>query len=136
MTSLRGALWFLLRIYAFLFELALSLFLLGLGIVAGASNPNNLNLEMLPWEGPTLTRMVLILGVAGMICVLLAGSGLRWIFPLWCLFAVGMMVRGYFLGSYAFTGADEFQFAVGLTCAAFAGFLGSLGVFRRRPARR
>ena len=136
MTSLRGALWFLLRVYALLFELALSLFLLGLGIVAGASNPNSLNLGMLPWEGSTLMRMVLILGAAGLVSVLLAGTGLRWIFPVWCLFVAGMMVRGFFLGNYSFSGANEFQYAAGLTFAAFVAFLGSLGVFRRRAARR
>ena len=127
MTSWKGDLGFLLRVYAYLFELALSLFLLGLGIMAG---PNHLNLGMLPWEGSALRTMVLILGVVGLGCVLLAGSRLRWIFPLWCLFVLVMLVRGYFLSSYSFAGGNEFQFAVWLTIAALMAFLGSLAVFR------
>ena len=49
MTSLRSALGLLLRIFAYFFELALSLFLIGLGMVAWVSGPNNLTLGMLPW---------------------------------------------------------------------------------------
>ena len=133
MASLRGTLWLLLRIYAYLFELALSLLLLGLGIVAG---PNTLNLGMLPWEGAALKKMVLILGALGLGSVLFARGWLRWIFPLWCLFVLVMMVRGFFQSSYSFTGAGEFRFAVWLTVAAFVAFLGSLGVFRHRTGRR
>ncbi|HEX4595413.1 MAG TPA: hypothetical protein VH157_14115 [Bryobacteraceae bacterium] len=136
MTSLRGALGFLLLVFAWLFELALSLFLIGLGIVAWASGAGNLQLGMFPWEGAALTRILLILGIVGVVGVLLAGSRLRWIFPLWSLFALVMMVRGFFLSSYSFGGAGPFQIAVGLTVGALIAFLGSLGVFRGRVGRR
>jgi hypothetical protein len=128
---LRSALGFLVRVFAYLFGLALSLFLIGLAIVAWASGPNNLALGMLPWEGAVLRWIILISGMAGLASVLLAGSRLRWIFPLWSLSVLIMMVRGFFLSSYSFGSANEFQLAVGLTIGALIAFLGSLGVLRR-----
>lgn len=136
MASLTSALGFLLRVFAYLYQLALSLFLIGLGLVAWASRPTDLNLGMLPWEGAALTRIILALGIVGLACVLLAGSRLRWIFPLWCLFVLILMIRGFFLSSYSFAGTNEFQFAVWLTAGALIAFLGSLGVLRRRTVRR
>jgi hypothetical protein len=136
MASLTSALALLLRLFAYLFQLALSLFLIGLGIVAWASGPTELNLGMVPWEGRALTQAILILSMLGLASVLLAGSRLRWIFPLWCLFVLTMMIRGFFLSSYSFASASQFQFAVALTVGALIAFLGSLGVFRRRAGRR
>jgi hypothetical protein len=133
---LSSVLGLLLRIYSYLFELGLSLFLIGLAIVAWASRPNNLALGMLPWEGAALGWIILILGIVGMASVLLAGSRLRWIFPLWSLFVLIMMVRGFFLSSYSFGSANEFQLAVWLTAGALIAFLGSLGVLRRKAKSR
>jgi hypothetical protein len=126
----------LLRTYSYLFEVGLALLLIGLAIVAWASGPNNLALGMLPWEGAALRWIILILGVMGLASVLLAGSRLRLIFPLWSLFVLIMMVRGFFLSSYSFASANEFQLAVWLTIGALIAFLGSLGVLRRRTVRR
>src|SRR4029077_11154878 len=114
----------------------LSLCLIGLGIVAWASGPTDLNLPMLPGEGVALTRTILALGIVGLACLVLAGSRLKWIFPLWCLFALTLMIRGFFLSSYSFAGANQFQFAVWLTAGALIAFLGSLGVLRPRTVRR
>jgi len=135
MASLSSALGLLLRGFAYLFELALSLFLTGLGIVAWASSSNELRLEMLPWGGMALKWIILILGVVGVASVLLVGSRLGWVFPLWCLFVLVMMVRGFFLSSYSFASASQFQAAVWLTLGALMAFLGSLGVLRRRIRR-
>ena len=127
----------LLRVYALLFALSLSLFLLAVGMVAWRSGgAGELKLGMLPWEGVALQRAVLVLGAAGLASVLLAGSRLRWIFPLWCGFILILIVRGFFLGNYTFRGSQEFQLAVGLTIGALAAFLGSLAVLRLRAARK
>jgi hypothetical protein len=91
---------------------------------------------MLPWEGAALTRIILVFGIVGVACVLLTASRLRWIFPVWCLFVLIMMIRGLFLSSYSFAGANQFQFALWLTAGALIAFLGSLGVLRRRTSRR
>ncbi len=132
---MRNALLWLLRVYAYLFHLALSLFLVGVGFIAVTSQ-NNLTLGMLPWQGAALTRAILILGVLGIICVALAVTGIaRWIFPLWTLVVLGMLVRGFFVSSYSFSGAGEFKTAVWLTIGALVAFLASLSLFGRRRRR-
>jgi hypothetical protein len=128
----RNALLWLLRAYAYGFHLLLGLLLSGMGIVALTSG-HSLTLGMLPWQGPTLASAILMLGVGGVICVALAVTGLaRWLFPLWALFALYMMLRGFFLSTYAFSGASEFRFAVWLTIGAFVAFVASLSLFGRR----
>ena len=133
---MRNALLWLLRVYAYVFHLVLGLLLAGMGIMALSSN-TSLTLGMLPWEGPSLTRAALLLGVAGVVCVALAVTGLaRWLFPLWSLFALILMLRGFFLSSYTFAGAADFKSAVWLTVGAFVAFLASLSLFGRPRARR
>jgi hypothetical protein len=128
----RNVLLWLLRVYAYGFHLLLGLWLAGMASVA-FSTGHDLTLGMLPWQGASLTRVTLLLGLAGVICVALAVTGLaRWLFPLWTLFALIMMLRGFFLSPYTFSGAGEFKFAVGLTIAAFVAFVGSLSLFGRR----
>jgi hypothetical protein len=128
----RNALLWLLRLFAYGFHFALALFLAGMGIVALTSG-HSLTLPMLPWQGTSLTGESLILGVVGILCVGLAVTGIaRWLFPLWTLFALIMMLRGFFLTTYAFSSQSEFRTAVWLAIGAFVAFLGSLSLFRRR----
>ena len=131
-----SALGFVLRVFAYLFELVLSFFLIGLGIVAWVSGSNSLSFGMQFWEGVTLKWIILIAGIVGLASLLVAGSRWRWIFPVWSFLVLVMMVRGFFLSSYSFAGANQFQFAVWLTAGALLAFLGSLGVLRRRMSRR
>ena len=134
---LRNALLLLLRACAYIYHFVLCLFLLGLALVGSASGQNNLKLAMLPWEGATLTRALVILGAVGIICVLLAIAGkLRWLFPLWALFVFIMMFRGFFLTNYSFADAGEFKFDVWLTAGAFLVFLVSLSLFGRAKKYR
>jgi hypothetical protein len=129
------ALWWLLRVYAYLFHFVLGLLLAGMAIVALTSG-TDLTLGMLPWQGAALTRATLLLGLLSVICVALAVTGFaRWLFPLWALFALIMMLRGFFLSPYTFSGAGEFRFAVWLTIGAFVALLGSLSLFGRRARR-
>ena len=130
---LRNALLWLLRIFAYLFHLLLGLFLIALGIAGWAHLPNNLTLDMLPWKGHTLTWVVLSLGIVAILCVLLAIAGfLRWLLPLWALFAFVMMFRGFYLSGYAFPDRGQFHNALWLTCGALIALLGSLTVLGRK----
>jgi hypothetical protein len=133
---LRTAIGWLLRLYSYLFHLILSLFLIGISIVA-ISSGKALTLKMLPWEGPGLNHWTLALGICGVICVFLAVTGIfRWIFPLWTLLAFSMLLRGFFLTTYDFAGASSFRNAVWLTVGAFLAFLFSLTLLGRRTRRR
>jgi hypothetical protein len=106
-----------------------------MGTVAVASG-HDLTLGMLPWQGASLTRAALLLGLAGVICVALAVTGLaRWLFPLWTLFALIMMLRGFFFSTYTFSGPGEFKFAVWLTIGALVALVGSLSLFGRGRKR-
>ena len=130
---MRNAFVGLLRIFAYLYHLLLSLFLLGLGIAVWSGGENNLKLGMLPWDGATLTKAIVILGAVGLLCVLLAVFGkLRWLFVLWTLFALGLMFRGFFVTSYSFPDEGQFKFAVWLTSGALIAFLASLSLFGRK----
>jgi hypothetical protein len=130
---LRNAFLWLLRIGAYIFHLLLSLFLLGLGCAGLLGGESNLKLGMLPWEGAALTRAIVVMGVVGIVCTLLAMAGkLRALFPLWALFVLVLMVRGFFLSSYSFADASQFRFDVWLTVAALIAFLASLSLFSKQ----
>jgi hypothetical protein len=125
----------ILRLYTYSYHLLLCLFLLALGIVASIGDQHNLLLPMLPWKGAELTRWLLILGVAGLVSALLAITGIfRYLFPVWCLVAAVLMIRGFFLSQYVYDGPSHFQRVVWLVSGAIAAFLASLPLLR--PKRR
>jgi hypothetical protein len=123
----------LLRIYSYLYELILSLFVLGLGLVAILSRGSGLHLGMLPWTGHRLTHWLLLSGTAGLLSLSLALAGkLRFLFLLFSLAVFGLMVRGYFLGAYAFSGQDEFRMAIWMTLGALVAIFGAWSQVRRK----
>jgi hypothetical protein len=125
-----------LRIYSYIFQFILCLFLLGLAILTLSSGRHNLSLDMLPWTGAELTYWILALSITGLVVTLLAATGLfRYLFPLWCLFVVVMMIRGYFLSGYTYSGPDQFRSVTWLITGAIVAFLAALTLFRRRPNR-
>ena len=130
----------ILRIYSYIFEFLLSLVLLLLGIF-GAANGNTLDLAMTPWKGAQLTHWLTGLGLIGIVCTVLTITGwLRYLFPLWTLFIFIMIVRGYYISPYTFSGSESFKPVLWFTLAAFIAFLGSLTVFAmggktRKPLR-
>lgn len=122
----------LLRLYSYAFELVVSLIALVLGIIA-ATHGNNLNLDMLPWTGASLTHWLTGLGLLGLACTLLAMTGwFRFLFPLWALLVVVILFRGYVFGSYSFGGPEGFKQALWFFLGAIVAFIGSLTVLRRR----
>ena len=123
----------LLRLYSYAFEFLLSLIALILGII-GATHSHNLNIEILPWTGASLTHWLTGLGLIGLACTILAIAGrLRFLFPLWALFVVVMLFRGYMFGSYTFSGPQGFKQGLLFFAGAILAFLGSLTVLRRHP---
>jgi hypothetical protein len=127
----------LFRIYSYLYHIALSLLLLALAVIALQSPSHTLKLEMLPWTGEMLTRWLLGLGFAGLISVFLALIGkLRALFLLWTIAAFVLMLRGYFLGSYVFSGQEEFRYTVIATFGALLAIVGALSAVRKKTRKK
>lgn len=125
----------LIRTYSYLYHLILALFLLGIAVVA--MNSHTLNLGMLPWKGRTLIFWLLGVSVFGLLSILLAWMGRpRFLFLLYSVAVFGMMVRGYFLGGYTFSGKPEFRFAIYLTVGAFIAIIGAWSQFRKKASKR
>ena len=127
----------LLRLYSYLYHFVLALILLGISGVALASNVHTLNLAMFPWKGDELIRWLFFGSIAGLITLALAVTGIfRFLFPIWTLVVFVMMVRGFLISPYAFTGKDEFYTVLAVIAGAFVAFLSSLTLFRSKRRRR
>jgi hypothetical protein len=126
----------LLRIYSYLYEVVVSLSVLGMALATIPSRGSGLNLGMLPWTGRTLVHWLLVIGLVGLLSVLLALIGkMRFLFLLFSLAVFVLMVRGYFLGTYAFSGKDEFRMAIWITLGALLAIFGAWSQFRRKKRR-
>ena len=127
----------ILRIFSYVFEILLSLFMLALGLVGGSQ----LDLHgLLPWEPPVLGRWLIILSLIGIVCTVLAITGwFRYIYPLWTLAVVVMLFLGFIFSQYSFEHGGLFTFSqsIWLFALALLAFIGSLTVLRRpAPERR
>ena len=130
---MRTAIGFLLRIYSYVYHLMLSLFFVGIAVLANSAGKDLKLGSLLPWEGAQLNHWVLGLGICGIAMVLLSVRGiLRPLFPLWTLLVFVLMARGFFATGYSFGGEDAFKGAVHLTIGALGAFLSSLTVLKRR----
>jgi hypothetical protein len=124
-----------MRVFSYLFHGLLTLFLLAISVVAWSSG-QPLQLEMLPWQGQTLTYSVLCTALVGLALVILAIFR-KWrpLFFLWSLAVLAMMARGFFLSHYYFAGPAEFHGALYLTAGALIAALGAWFPLRREPLR-
>jgi hypothetical protein len=126
----------IMRAYSYLFHTLLSLFFLGLGIVAVISGFHTLSLDLLPWSGRSLTYWLLGLGFAGLAAVYLAFKGVfRWVFLVWTVLIVVGLLWGYFLTPYYFGSAWGFAWAMVLLAGAALTVLGAYNRLRMRPPR-
>lgn len=125
----------LMRIFSYLFHALLTLFLLGLSLVA-LSSGQTLQLDVLPWQGASLTYWLFGAALLGLILVILAVLR-KWrpLFFLWSLVVLVMIVRGFFLSAHHFAGPPEFHGALYLTLAALIAALGAWFQMRREPLR-
>jgi hypothetical protein len=123
----------ILRLYSYLYHVVLSLLLLGISGIAIASDVHTLNLPMLPWKGDELIHWVFYGSMAGLISIVLAVTGIfRYLFPIWTLIVFVLMVRGFLISPYTFTGIDQFYLILGLIAGALLAFIGSLTPFRKK----
>jgi hypothetical protein len=122
---------FLVRIYSLIFHLLLSLLMIGLSVVGYFSTGAGLNLGMLPWTGNELLGSLLALGLGGLLFVVLAFNGAqRFLYMVWTLVMAYLLVNGYFLTNYRFSGEGEFRFAIYLAVAAVIAFVGGLWLLK------
>lgn len=122
----------LLRGLSYLFHIGLCLFFLALTFVARDSA--NLHLSVFPWKGESLNTWLLWLSLAGLVATLLAVTGkFRYLFPIWCLFALGMAIWGFFLNPQSsFDGESGFKNVLWLMAALLIAAVVSLPLLRAR----
>jgi hypothetical protein len=125
----------MLRLYSYLYHLALALFLLGISSIAMMSS-STLRIPILPWTGGMLNFWLFWGSIAALVSIVLAVTGIfRYLFPLWALAVLVLMVRGYILQPAPFSGREDFQQAMLLTFGALLAFIASLTLFAIRPRR-
>ena len=121
-----------LRLWSCAFSLVIGLFLTGLATLIVTSDIQNLNMTMLPWwKGTTLTLMLFILGLSGILAgVLAALKKIRPLLVLYTLVAFAVIVDGFFLNStHRFDGKAGAISAAWLALAALVAFAGSFAQF-------
>ena len=125
----------ILRIFSYVFEILLCLFMLALGLVGG----DKLDLHgLLPWDPPSLGRWLIILALIGIVCVALAITGwFRYLYPLWAFAVVAMLLRGFF-SQASFESGSLFSFtqAIWIVALALLAFIGSMSVIWTRAQSR
>jgi hypothetical protein len=126
-----------MRFYSYLFHGVLALFLLAVSLVPLLSGIHNLQLEMVPGEGVTLTFTLLAIGLIGVLIVLAAVLGKAQI-PLfiWSVIVLLGMLWGYLWRPYRWSGVEAFQATLLLILGAFLALIGAWYAMHRRPVRR
>lgn len=122
-----------LRLWSCAFSLVIGLFLTGLATLIVTSDIQNLNMTMLPWwKGTTLTLMLFILGLSGILAgVLAALKMVRPLLVLYTLVAFAVIVDGFFLNAaHRFDGKAGALSAAWLALAALVAVVGSFAQFR------
>jgi hypothetical protein len=132
-----GILKALLRLFSYVFEGLLALFLLGISLLSMATGAD-LNLGFLPWKGMALSYWLLGLALVGLMTLLMAlGGRLRGLFFLWSLAVFVLLVRGFFLSFQPFARPLTLKMAMWLTIGTLIGAIGAWPWARRRePGRR
>lgn len=126
----------ILKLYSFLFHLALSIFFISIAIIA-QSNNQLLHLEMLPFDQSRLISRVTLLSLCGFISIFLAIVRIyEFVFPLWNIAFVVILVWGFFFTAYTFSGPGGLERALFYIFLAILALLGSLLVLAPRRRNR
>lgn len=129
-----------MKIFSYLFHLALALVMMALAAVAWLSG-HPLNIVLLPWQGSTLTAVLFFGGLTGLVVTVLAIKKiLPVLFVLWNVAVFFMLVKSFFFSSYTFGPTTvAISTALYFVLAALVALAGSLFVMRGRvaaPAKR
>ena len=117
----------LLRVYSYIFEAILCLAAIALSILIFASPHQDIRLEWLPWSDHSIAAWLISLGVLGIVSVILAVAGrVRLLLFLFAIAVFVILLKGLFLSSWRFNGADEAKRAAWFVLAAFLAVLGSI----------
>jgi len=123
---------FILRLFSFLFLVPLTLFFLAVGAFAVTQGVFNMNLEMLPWTGSSLTWWVFGLSLTGAIAILLAlRKKVRVLYALYALVVFGLSLNAVFRSGYRFDGPTDFYWALAFCGAALIAAAGAMVHARR-----
>ena len=121
-----------LRLWSCAFSLFLGLFLTGLATLIVTADIHNLDMAMLPWwKGTTLTVMLFIFGLSGILAgVLAALKRIKPLLVVYTLVAFAVIVDGFFLNAaYRFDGKAGAISAAWLALAALLALAGSFAQF-------
>jgi len=114
--------------FSYVFHLVLSVFLLGIGLIGKMSTGTaSFYTPLLPGDTDRQAGYAVWLGLAGLISVLLAMTGrFRPLLVVWAFAAMVLYFRGFFWGTYTYSGRDEFESALWYFGGTVLAFIGSL----------
>ncbi|HCC57515.1 MAG TPA: hypothetical protein DEQ47_09665 [Solibacterales bacterium] len=116
-----------LRGYSYVFEGILSLMAIGVGSLAALSSNAALHIGWLPFDDHRVTGWLLGLGIAGLLCVLLALLGrFRILLFLFALSIAVILIKGLFLGSYTYAAPGDAKNAAYMVAGSLLAVLGSI----------
>jgi hypothetical protein len=131
MRLLRG----LLRAIAVLFNLALGVFLLGIGLI-GWSSGEEVRMGVIPGlEGETVATALVAGALLALAATLLSLTGNRFarlLMLLWNVLVVGLLAAAFFRSSYRFAGEEHFYNGLKLFGVAFVAMIGAWWHLRAR----
>ena len=125
----------ILRIYSYVFQLAMSLVCLGLGAVSKFTG-TPLDMDSLPWKGAEASNWLIGLGLIGLVAIAAAvsGSRLRFLLPVYSVILLYFLVKGNFFSAHGFEGAPDFQKTIGIAATSAIAALASLLQFKKPSA--
>lgn len=126
----------LMRFYSYLFHGLLALSVLAISLVPLFSGMHNLQLEILPGEGATLTFTLMAIGLVGVLIVLAAVTGkAQTPFFIWSIVVLLGILWGFFLRPYRWSSAGAFVNTLLFVIGALIAMVGAWYARQRRPAR-
>jgi uncharacterized membrane protein len=118
-------------------NLALALFLLGIGFI-GSLSGSELHVDVIPASPESMTTVLLLSGLAGLFSVILAirpGRVSRIFLVLWSLLVTSILVCAFTRSSYRFDGEEHFRFVVLLFILSLGALLGAFLRWKLAPER-